>query len=130
MTEGKERELTDKIRRAPRGWAWYISRAKAIAEGRLMDVTEQAREAGIGCPVAVTPVAQYEGVDCGVGENEAARLRHLLDSLRSPSPCWTTDGSTSNSRWRSRTKSGREQRRYSTSKPSAGQATTANRLSP
>ena len=34
MTEGKERELTDKIRRAPRGWAWYISRAQAIAEGR------------------------------------------------------------------------------------------------
>ena len=51
-----------------------------------MDVTEQAREAGIGCPVAVTPVARYEGVDCGVAENEAARLRHLLDSLRAALP--------------------------------------------
>jgi hypothetical protein len=86
MTEGKEREPIDKIRRAPRGWAWYISRAKAIAVGDLMDVTQQAREAGIGCPVAVTPVARYEGVDCGVGENEAARLRHLLDSLRDALP--------------------------------------------
>ena len=86
MTEGKERELTDKIRSAPRGWAWYISRTEAIAVGDLKDVTEQAREAGIGCPVAVTPVAWYEGVDCGVGENEAARLRHLLDSLRDALP--------------------------------------------
>ena len=35
MTEGKEREPIDEIRsgRAPRGWAWYISRARAIAEG-------------------------------------------------------------------------------------------------
>ena len=47
MTEGKERELTDKIRLPSRGWAWYISRAKAIAEGDLIDVTEQAREAGM-----------------------------------------------------------------------------------
>ena len=40
-----------------------------------------------GCPVAVTPVAWYECVvDCGVAENEAARLRHLLDSLRDALP--------------------------------------------
>ncbi len=88
MTEGKEREPIDEIRsgRAPRGWAWYISRARAIAEGDLKDVTEHAREAGIGCPVAVTSVAWYEGVDCGVAENEAARLRHLLESLRAALP--------------------------------------------
>ena len=61
MTEGKERELIDKIPSGPpRGWAWYISRAKAIAVGDLKDVTEQAREAGIGCPVAVTSVTWYE----------------------------------------------------------------------
>ena len=52
----------------------------------LKDVTEHAREAGIGCPVAVTSVAWYEGVDCGVAENEAARLRHLLESLRAALP--------------------------------------------
>ena len=88
MTEGKERELIDKIRSAPRGWAWYISRAKAIAEGDLIDVTEQAREAGIGCPVAVTPVAWYECVEVE-GRDPAAeteRLRHLLDSLRDALP--------------------------------------------
>ena len=70
--------------RAPSGWAWYISRAKAIAVGDLKDVTERAREAGISCPVAVTAVAWYECVEagCGVAGSEVARLRHLLDSLR------------------------------------------------
>jgi len=90
MTEGKERELIDKIRsgRAPRGWAWYISRARAIAEGDLTDVTEQARKAGIGCPVAVTSVTWYECVEVE-GRDPAAeteRLRHLLDSLRDALP--------------------------------------------
>jgi Family of unknown function (DUF6573) len=90
MTEGKEREPNDKIRgrRAPRGWAWYISRARAIAQYCLVDVSERAREAGIGCPVALTSTAWQdcvwvEGRDPAI---ETQRLRHLLDSLRAALP--------------------------------------------
>ena len=82
----KEDQMTqsDKTRRAPRGWAWYISRAQAIAEYDLIDVSEQAREAGIGCPVAVTSLSWH---DCVRVESrdpavETQRLRHLLDTLR------------------------------------------------
>jgi hypothetical protein len=88
MTEGKGRELVGKIRSAPRGWAWYISRAQAIAVGDLKDVTEHAREAGIGCPVAVTSVTWYECVEVE-GRDPAAeteRLRHFLNSLRDAIP--------------------------------------------
>ena len=60
MTQGKERELIANPRPAPRGWAWYISRAQAIAKRDLIDVSEQAREAGISCPVAVTSVTWSE----------------------------------------------------------------------
>ena len=89
MTVGKESEL-DKIRngRAPRGWAWYISRAQASAEGSLMDVSTTAREVGISCPVALTPGAW---MDCAAvrgheAEIEACGLRSLLDSLRRALP--------------------------------------------
>ena len=56
--------------------------------GDLKDVTEHAREAGIGCPVAVTSVTWYECVEVE-GRDPAAeteRLRHLLDSLRDAIP--------------------------------------------
>jgi hypothetical protein len=88
MTQGKERELTAKTRRAPRGWAWYISRDKAIAECDLIDVAEEAREAGISCPVALTSLTWH---DCVRVESrdpavETQRLRHLLAWLREALP--------------------------------------------
>src|SRR5512142_626601 len=86
MTEGEEREPLDKIpnRRPPRGWAWYISRAQAIAERDLIDVSEQAREAGIGCPVAVTSVTWGECMEVRDRSDagEMSRLRALLEALR------------------------------------------------
>ena len=72
---------------APRGWAWYISRAKAIAEGDLKDVTQDARDAGISWPVAVTAVTWHECVSAGdLNAIETERLRHLLDSLHDALP--------------------------------------------
>jgi Family of unknown function (DUF6573) len=86
MTEGEERAPHDKIRSrgAPRGWAWYIERAEAIAQRDLIDVSEQAREAGISCPVAVTSVTWSECLEVpGRSDGgEMARLRRLLESLR------------------------------------------------
>src|SRR5512143_3736288 len=79
----KENQMTqsDKTRRAPRGWAWYITRAQAIAEHNLYDVTEQARAVGITCPVALTPAACGEcvWVSDRDPEREAARLGPLLE---------------------------------------------------
>src|SRR5512135_3358791 len=83
MTRGKETELIP-LGRAPRGWAWYRSRAKAIADGTIKDVSEQGREAGITCPVAVTPATWCECVWV-LGrrpEVQPDRLRQLLDALR------------------------------------------------
>ena len=63
----KEDQMTqsDKTRRAPRGWAWYLSRAQAIAEYSLIDVSEQAREGGISCPVALTSLTWDDCVRAG-----------------------------------------------------------------
>src|SRR5512135_636342 len=83
MTRGKETELIP-LGRAPRGWAWYRSRAKAIADGTIKDVSEQGRESGITCPVAVTPATWCECVWV-LGrrpEVQPDRLRQLLDALR------------------------------------------------
>ena len=86
----KENQMTqsDKTRRAPRGWAWYITRAQAIAEHNLYDVTEQARAVGITCPVALTPAACGEcvWVSDRDPEREAARLGPLLEALRDALP--------------------------------------------
>ena len=79
MTQGKEKQPL----RAPRGWAWYISRAQAIAGGDLKDVTQYARDAGISWPVAVTSMVWSEAVKV-LGQtdgNETAHLCHLLNSL-------------------------------------------------
>lgn len=76
---------SDKTRRAPRGWAWYISRARAMADGAIKDVTDEAREAGIGCPVALTSTARSDCVERLGGqldEGEMGCLRHLLKPLR------------------------------------------------
>jgi hypothetical protein len=57
------------------------SRAEALADGVLVDVTETAREAGIKYPVALTRAVwcQYvevpEGVEC---QDEAGRLWDVL----------------------------------------------------
>jgi hypothetical protein len=42
---------------APPGWAWYITRAQAMADGSLIDAAAQARVVGIAYPVALTPAA-------------------------------------------------------------------------
>jgi hypothetical protein len=61
------------------------TRAQALADGVLIDVTETAREAGFRIPVAVTRavwdqyVAVPEGVTC---QDEAGRLWDVLFMLR------------------------------------------------
>src|SRR5512132_938242 len=82
MTQAKDMQA------APPGWAWYISRAQAIAESDLIDVSGRAREAGIGCPVAVTSLTWHDCVRVQSRDPaaETERLRQLLDSLREVLP--------------------------------------------
>jgi hypothetical protein len=61
------------------------TRAQALADGVLIDVTKTAREAGIRFPVAVTAAVWnlYVQVPEGVeGQDEAGRLWDLLWMLR------------------------------------------------
>jgi hypothetical protein len=61
------------------------SRAQAIADGVLIDVTEVAREAGITYPTAITAAvhASYVRVPDGVtGQDEHGRLWDLVFMLR------------------------------------------------
>jgi hypothetical protein len=61
------------------------TRAQAIADGVLVDVTATAKEAGIGYPVALTRTVWQRcvAVPPGVaGQDEAGRLRDLVWLLR------------------------------------------------
>ncbi|MCY2991731.1 MAG: hypothetical protein NTY19_28235 [Planctomycetota bacterium] len=61
------------------------SRAQAIADGLLVDVSEMAQEAGIKHPMAVTAAvwAQYITVPDGVeGQDEQGRLWDVLNMFR------------------------------------------------
>jgi len=61
------------------------SRAQAIADGLLVDVSEMAQEAGIKHPMAVTAAvwAQYVTVPDGVeGQDERGRLWDVLNMFR------------------------------------------------
>ena len=64
---------------------YAYTRAQAIADGVLVDVTELAREAGFKIPVAVTAgvwaecVAVPDGVTC---QDETGRLWDVLNLLR------------------------------------------------
>lgn len=66
------------------GWGEVISRysrADAIADGVLVDVTPRAREAGIRYPVAMTSTVwnEYVEVPTGVvGQDQAGRLWDVL----------------------------------------------------
>jgi hypothetical protein len=63
------------------GIVYSCSRARAIRAGALVDVTETAREAGLGYPTAITAsvwadcVRVAEGVS---GQDEAGRLWDIL----------------------------------------------------
>jgi hypothetical protein len=57
------------------------TRAQAIADGVLIDVTETANEAGIRYPVAITQAvwAEYVAIPDGVeGQDESGRLWDIL----------------------------------------------------
>lgn len=61
------------------------TRAEAIADGVLVDVSEMAREAGFKFPVALTRAVygQYVEVPAGVsGQDEQGRLWDILNMLR------------------------------------------------
>lgn len=61
------------------------SRAEAIADGVLVDVSEAAREAGFRFPVALTNAAWASCVcvpDGASGQDEAGRLWDMLTMLR------------------------------------------------
>jgi hypothetical protein len=61
------------------------TRAQALEDGFLVDVTPTAQEAGIKYPVALTRAVwcQYVGVPEGVeGQDEAGRLWDVLSMLR------------------------------------------------
>lgn len=61
------------------------SRAQAIEDGELVDVSSTAREAGIRFPVAVTRAvwARYVEVPSGVrAQDEAGRLWDIVSMLR------------------------------------------------
>jgi hypothetical protein len=63
------------------GIVYSYSRARAIRDGVLIDVTETAREAGLGYPTAITASvwADYVRVPEGVeGQDEAGRLWDIL----------------------------------------------------
>lgn len=60
------------------------TRAQAIEDGVLVDVTETAKEAGINYPVAITQAvwAEYVAVPDGVeGQDESGRLWDVLFML-------------------------------------------------
>ena len=62
----------------------YYTRAQALADGVLVDVTETAREAGFRYPVAVTHAVwcEYVEVPAGVeGQDESGRLWDILVML-------------------------------------------------
>ena len=74
------------------GWSLFgpvifaYTRAEAIADGVLIDVSEMAREVGIDCPTAITAGAwgQYVRVPAGVeGQDEKGRLWAVLNMLYS-----------------------------------------------
>lgn len=61
------------------------TRREAIADGVLVDVTDEATEAGFRCPVAITSTlhAKYVAVASGMtDQDEAGRLWDLLTVLR------------------------------------------------
>jgi hypothetical protein len=61
------------------------TRAQAIADGVLVDVSEMAHEAGIKYPTALTAAvwAQYVSVPAGVdGQDESGRLWDILNMFR------------------------------------------------
>ena len=62
------------------------SRAEAIRDGALVDVSETAREAGITVPVAMTQALHAEAVAWNVenraGQDEAGRLWDVLTMTR------------------------------------------------
>ena len=75
------------------------SRAEAIADGQLIDVTELAREAGIRYPVALTATvwAEYVEVPAGVeGQDQKGRLWDILVVLAYAAR--STDGDTAHFR--------------------------------
>lgn len=64
------------------------TRAEALADGTLVDVTETAREAGIRCPVAVTQAVWAEYVALSdaawrAGNDERGRLWDIVSVFRS-----------------------------------------------
>ena len=66
-------------------YIFVYSRAQAIADGVLVDVTETAREAGLKYPTALTAAvwAQYVTVPEGViAQDEQGRLWDIIPSTR------------------------------------------------
>jgi hypothetical protein len=66
-------------------WIHSYSRAQAIADGVLIDVTATAREAGIRYPVALTRAAWERCITVPPGvvcQDEAGRLWDVLGLLR------------------------------------------------
>jgi len=64
---------------------YSYTRAQAIADGVLVDVSELAREAGYRFPVAITQTLWCECIqvhDDDVGQNETGRLWDVLNVLR------------------------------------------------
>src|SRR5258708_38971929 len=83
------REHPTNVAASPPGDGWDIistySRAEALEDGALVDVSETAREAGIRYPVALTRGAWAEAVEVprgAVGQDEAGRLWDVFWSLR------------------------------------------------
>jgi hypothetical protein len=61
------------------------TRAEAIADGVLVDVSEMAKEAGFRYPVALTAAVYYEFVRVPTGveaQDEAGRLWDILNMLK------------------------------------------------
>lgn len=70
---------------APPPLIFSYTRAQALADGVLVDVTDQAKEAGFVIPVALTAAAwaEYVRVPEGVpGQDERGRLWDVLTMLR------------------------------------------------
>jgi hypothetical protein len=110
------------------------TRADAIRDGILVDVSEAAREAGFKWPVALTAaawgrcVAVPPGVLC---QDEAGRLWDVLTMLRcSGWPSAAATGRKYASQSTSATTTGSGRRRWSNSRHSAAPAMTAHRASP
>ncbi len=64
---------------------YAYTRAQAVADGVLIDVSEAAREAGFRCPVAITRAVWDEHVAVPPlveGQDEAGRLWDVLVMLR------------------------------------------------